>query len=67
MKFSELLRKDYKELKEMEQNLRKEHFNLRFLSKTTQEVKTHGFKRCRRDIARVLTRMRQINGGGKNA
>ncbi len=67
MKFDELLNKDYKELKDMENALRKEYFNLRLLSKTTQEVKTHGFRRCRRDIARVLTRMRQISGGVKNA
>ena len=65
MKFKELITKDEKELKELESSLRKEHFNLRLLSRTTQDIKTHGFRRCRRDIAKVLTRIRQLKNGAK--
>ena len=60
MKFSELLNKDAKELKQMCHDLKKEHMNLRFLSKTTQDVKTSAIRVCRKNIARIKTRLTQL-------
>ena len=51
MKFSELLNKDAKELLQMCRDLKKEHMNLRFLSKTTQDVKTSAIRACKKNIA----------------
>ena len=60
MKFSELLNKDAKELLQMCRDLKKEHMNLRFLSKTTQDVKTSAIKKKKKNIARVKTRLTQL-------
>ncbi len=60
MKFSELLNKDAKELLQMCRELKKEHMNLRFLTKTTQDVKTSEIRACKKNIARVKTRLTQL-------
>ncbi len=60
MKFSELLNKDAKELVQMCRELKKEHMNLRFLSKTTQDVKTSAIRACKKNIARVKIRLTQL-------
>ncbi len=60
MKFSELLNKNAKELLQMCRDLKKEHMNLRFLSKTNSEVKTSSIRDCRKNIARVKTRLTQL-------
>ncbi|MDR1488343.1 MAG: 50S ribosomal protein L29 [Holosporales bacterium] len=70
MKFKELLEKDSKELCEMCASLKKEGMNLRIRMKTTQDVNTSSIRRCKKDTARVLTRLRQLkigNGGSSNA
>ncbi|MBQ8651626.1 MAG: 50S ribosomal protein L29 [Alphaproteobacteria bacterium] len=63
MKFVDLLKKDKKELLQMCADLKKEHMNLRILSKTTQDVKTSAIRACRKNIARVLTRLTQLDKG----
>ena len=60
MKFVDLIKKDKKELIEMCCQLKKESMNLRILSKTTQDVKTSAVRFCKKDIARVKTRLRQL-------
>ncbi|MDR1476026.1 MAG: 50S ribosomal protein L29 [Holosporales bacterium] len=60
MKFSELLQKDAGELKKMCIDLRREHFNLRILMKTNQDVKTAVIRSCKKNIARVKTRLSQL-------
>ncbi len=60
MKFSDLLMKDAKELHQMCIDLKKEHLNLRMLSKTTQDVKTAAIRACKKNIARIKTRLTQL-------
>lgn len=60
MKFVELLKKDSKDLCELCIQLKKEHMNLRMLLKTTQDVKTSSVRICKKNIARVKTRLRQL-------
>ncbi len=60
MKFIDLLKKDSKELSQMCRDLKKEHMNLRFLSKTSQDVKGSTIRSCRKNIARVKTRLTQL-------
>ncbi|MDR1289228.1 MAG: 50S ribosomal protein L29 [Holosporales bacterium] len=60
MKFSELLQKDSRELVKMCTDLQREHFNLRFLMKTGQDVKTSVIRSCKKNIARVKTRLSQL-------
>lgn len=61
MKFSELLNKDAKELSQVCRDLKREHMNLRFLAKTTpQDVKTSAIRACKKNIARVKTRLTQL-------
>ena len=60
MKFADLLKKDAKELVQMCSDLKKEGMNLRILSKTTQDVKTSAIRMCKKNIARVKTRLRQL-------
>lgn len=62
MKFAELLNKDAKELYQMCVDLKKEHMNLRILAKSTQDVKASAIRSCRKNIARVMTRLRQLKG-----
>lgn len=60
MKFADLLKKDAKELFQMCSELKKEHMNLRILSKTTQDVKTAAIRVCKKNIARIKTRLTQL-------
>ena len=60
MKFSELLNKNAKELLQMCRDLKKEHMSVRFLSRTTQDVKTSSIRDCKKNIARVKTRLTQL-------
>ena len=60
MKFIDLLKKDAKELSQMCRDLKKEHMNLRFLSKTTQDVKSSAIRACKKNIARIKTRLTQL-------
>jgi ribosomal protein L29 len=68
MKFADLLKKDARELQGLCSELKREHMNLRILSVATQDVKASTLRACKRNIARVKTRLRQINAsGGQNA
>lgn len=60
MKFVDLLKKDAKELSQMCTELKKEYMNLRILSKTTQETKSSAIRACRKNIARIKTRLTQL-------
>ncbi|MDR0552830.1 MAG: 50S ribosomal protein L29 [Holosporales bacterium] len=60
MKFEELLKKDAKELCELCADLKRESLNLRMAQRLSQDSSMAAKKRCRRDIARVLTRLRQL-------
>ncbi|MDR1234375.1 MAG: 50S ribosomal protein L29 [Holosporales bacterium] len=60
MKFVDLIQKDAKELLRMCNDMKREYFNLRVLSKATQEVKTSGIRTCKKNIARVKTRLSQL-------
>ncbi len=60
MKFVDLLKKDAKELLQICADLKKEHMNLRILSKVNQDVKPSAIRACRRSIARVKTRLTQL-------
>lgn len=62
MKFADLVKKDTKELCEICAQLKKEQLNLRILSKTGQEVKSSAMRDCRKNVARVKTRLRQLKG-----
>ena len=62
MDFAELLEKDLRGLTQMRKDLKMEYMNLRFLSRTTQEVKSSALRACRRNIARVETRLTQLRG-----
>lgn len=55
MKAAELREKTPDELREMLGQLKKESFNLRFQQATGQLENTAGFRRARRDAARVKT------------
>ncbi|MDR2667324.1 MAG: 50S ribosomal protein L29 [Holosporales bacterium] len=60
MKFVDLLKKDSDELCRMCVDFKREYMNLRMLQKTTQDLKTHTIKQCKRNIARVKTRLTQL-------
>jgi ribosomal protein L29 len=60
MKFLELLKKDSKELCQMCTDFKKEHMNLRILAKTSTEIKTSAVRECKKNIARVKTRLNQL-------
>lgn len=68
-KFTDLVKnKDRQELVNMYVDLKKEYMNFRILSKSpTEEFKPSVIKTCRKNIARVKTRLRQIrqDKGGK--
>jgi large subunit ribosomal protein L29 len=55
MKASELRNKSVKELKEELLALLKELFNMRTQRSVGQSSQTHGFRRVRKDIARIKT------------
>lgn len=60
MKFKELAKKSKPEMLDLLNDLRAELFTLRFKNKTQQQDQTHKIKLVRRDIARVLTYLRQL-------
>lgn len=64
MKFKDIENKSINELNEMLNDLRAESFTLGWKNKTQQQDQTHKIKLVRRDIARVLTaiRQKQLNG-----
>lgn len=61
MKFVDLLKKDKKELVDMCLQLKKEFMFLRFRAKTAQDIKTSDIRFCKRNIARIKTRLRQLS------
>ena len=60
MKFSELIGKDKKELLQMCVEFKREHMNLRIASKVSQDVKSSALRACRKNVARVKTRLTQL-------
>ena len=61
MKFKELLEKDVKELSEMYINLKRSYMQFRIaMSSPTEGFKPSVVRACKKDIARVKTRLRQI-------
>lgn len=62
MKASQIREMTPEELEQKYRELREEHFNLRFQAASGQIEKPHLLRSVRRDIARVLTVMRQRKG-----
>jgi ribosomal protein L29 len=60
MRFVDLLKKDAQELCFMCTSLKKEYMHLRLFAKTSSEVKGSAIRHCKKDIARVLTRLNQL-------
>jgi len=60
MKASELRNLSEQELKEKERQLRRELFNLRFQKESGQLGNTALIKKTKRDLARVLTILREL-------
>jgi ribosomal protein L29 len=60
MKFTDLMQKGVGELYEICAELKKSHMNMRISVKSGQEVKTSAMRGCRKDIARVMTRLSQL-------
>jgi ribosomal protein L29 len=60
MKFADLLQKGTDELYRMCTDLKRAHMNMRISVKTGQEVKTSAMRACRKDVARVMTRLAQL-------
>lgn len=59
MKFKDLSKKNKTEMLDLLNDLRAELFTLRFKNKTQQLDQTHKIKLVRRDIAKVLTYLKQ--------
>ena len=59
MKFKDLSKKNKPEMLDLLNDLRAELFTLRFKNKTQQLDQTHKIKLVRRDIAKVLTYLKQ--------
>lgn len=60
MKFNEIKNKKEKEILDLINELRAELFTLRFKNKTQQQDQTHKIKLVRRDIAKALTALKQL-------
>jgi large subunit ribosomal protein L29 len=60
MKFAELVSKTESELHQLCGDLKKEMLNLRVQAKVNQSVNVSRFRQCRRDIARINTRLKQM-------
>ncbi len=58
----EIREKNLKELQVLEKDLREELFKLRMQNATSQLEKSHRLSEVKRDIARVLTILRQKKG-----
>ncbi len=60
MKYRDLENKSVNELNDLLNDLRAESFTLGWKNKTQQQDQTHKIRLVRRDIARVLTALKQI-------
>ena len=60
MKYLEINKKTKDELIDLLKNLKKESYNLRFQKKTGQLEKTGRIKQVKKDLARIKTKMKQI-------
>ncbi|QJB71210.1 50S ribosomal protein L29 [Mycoplasma sp. 1654_15] len=59
MEFKDLKKKNSEELNKLLNEYKSELFTLRFRNKTQQLDHTHKIKQVRKDIARILTAIRQ--------
>lgn len=68
MKFKDIESKSINELNDLLNDLKAESFALGWKNKTQQQDQTHKIKLVRRDIARVLTALKQkeLNNENKN-
>jgi large subunit ribosomal protein L29 len=62
VKYQDVVNKSVSELYDSLYNLKKELLNIRIQRSTGSEVKTDQIRKSRRDVARVKTRLGQING-----
>jgi large subunit ribosomal protein L29 len=60
MKYREVTELNDQQLEAKLQELREEHFNLRFQFATRQLTNTARLRQVKRDIARVMTRRREL-------
>lgn len=60
MKYGELTSKTIGELNTLSNELKKEAFNLRVQKKFNQLTNTARMRACRRDVARINTRMNEL-------
>ena len=60
MKFEELTGKTVSELHQVCGDLKKEMLNLRVQAKVNQTANVSRFRQCRRDIARIKTKLKQL-------
>ncbi|MGL4343066.1 MAG: 50S ribosomal protein L29 [Metamycoplasmataceae bacterium] len=60
MQYSELIKKSKKELEDIINEYRAELFLLRFKNKTGQLDQSHKIKLIRKDIAKTLTAMKEL-------
>ena len=60
MKYNEIKKKTKDELIDLLKNLKKESYNLRFQKKNGQLEKTGRIRVVKKDIAKVKTKMKQI-------
>jgi len=60
MKYDDLQNLSPEQLEERVRELREEQFNLRFQAATRQLTNTSRLRQVRRDVARVLTRQREL-------
>ena len=67
MKFKDLSKKTTAEMQDLLNDLRAELFTLWFKNKTQQLDQTHKIKLVRRDIAKVLTYLKQAELKNQNA
>lgn len=63
MKFQDLISKSSSELYQLALNIKKEMLNLRIQAKTNQLQNSSRMRICRRDFARIQTRLKQIKLG----
>ncbi|MCX7338706.1 MAG: 50S ribosomal protein L29 [Alphaproteobacteria bacterium] len=64
MKFDSILSKSKEELYEIVLMLKKEMLNLRTQAKVNQQTNVTRTRECRRDVARVKTRLKQLESNG---
>lgn len=64
MKFSEIKNKKVESLNQLLEEARAELFTLRFKNKTGQQDQTHKIKEIRRNIAKILTLLKENENKG---